>query len=271
LYNGATQIKISLLFEHKSNRSSFPHIQLLRYILCIWETNLKAGERPMIVIPILFYHGKKGWLYRKFDKYFKGIDKDLLKYIPMFDYIFVSAKNIPYENLVKEFRQDLLKIYIYIVKYMYDRKEFDTRITDFIEQLNLENLDENATKLLTASFIYLMRVIEGDPMKIIEKMSKSKAGKIAKTAGEILIERGMDLGMEKGIEKGMEKGMEKGEYLHAIDNVMVGCEMNMEKEIISKMSKLNLGLVEKIIQLIKDNSGISKYDIYDLLKEEKSI
>jgi len=41
LYNGKTVIKISLLFEHKSIRQSFPHIQLLQYILGIWETNLK--------------------------------------------------------------------------------------------------------------------------------------------------------------------------------------------------------------------------------------
>jgi len=39
------EMKISLLFEHKSYPVKYPHLQLLRYMLNIWESNIKQNFR----------------------------------------------------------------------------------------------------------------------------------------------------------------------------------------------------------------------------------
>jgi hypothetical protein len=41
---GKEQIKVVILFEHKSFPVPYPHIQVLRYLLKIWETNIKQSE-----------------------------------------------------------------------------------------------------------------------------------------------------------------------------------------------------------------------------------
>ena len=59
-YTGKVTIKISLLFEHKSYVPDFINLQLLKYILGIWEAQIKQKKKPQIIIPMVFYHGKIG-------------------------------------------------------------------------------------------------------------------------------------------------------------------------------------------------------------------
>ena len=58
---GDKQIKISLLYEHKSYPSKLIHLQLLRYILNVWESQAGSKQELIPVIAIVFYHGKKRW------------------------------------------------------------------------------------------------------------------------------------------------------------------------------------------------------------------
>ncbi|MCP5500600.1 MAG: Rpn family recombination-promoting nuclease/putative transposase [Leptospiraceae bacterium] len=52
------------LFDHKSRPGKYTALQLLKYILSIWERHLKLnknrGKLP-IVLPIVLYHGKSRW------------------------------------------------------------------------------------------------------------------------------------------------------------------------------------------------------------------
>ncbi len=60
-YGSIGNVKISLLFEHKSQAEKFPHFQLLGYMLRIWELQIKQQKELTPIIPIVFYHGKKKW------------------------------------------------------------------------------------------------------------------------------------------------------------------------------------------------------------------
>jgi len=88
MYNKQTQVKVALLFEHKSYPDKYVIFQILRYILKIWEKHtLKDGNPPMIVIPIIFYHGKEAWQYTSLEKYFENVDVVLQKFIPSFGHL----------------------------------------------------------------------------------------------------------------------------------------------------------------------------------------
>ena len=62
-YKGKSKLRISLLFEHKSNKSKYPHIQLLKYLMKIWETDIKQNLDLHPVIPIVIFHGNQEWKY----------------------------------------------------------------------------------------------------------------------------------------------------------------------------------------------------------------
>ncbi len=95
VYRGNTDeaipITLSLLFEHKSTPESHPHFQLLRYLLNIWETQLKQKQALTPVIPIIFYHGRRPWIKKPLEAYFKQTDDVLNRFIPRFDYLLIDA------------------------------------------------------------------------------------------------------------------------------------------------------------------------------------
>ena len=61
---GKTTVKIALLFEHKTQASRYIHLQLLRYMLQIWDKNIENGDDLVPIIPIVIYQGKRKWKKR---------------------------------------------------------------------------------------------------------------------------------------------------------------------------------------------------------------
>ena len=53
MYRGKNEIKISILIEHKSFVPKYPHIQLLKYMLNIWETGIKQKKKLIPVVPVI--------------------------------------------------------------------------------------------------------------------------------------------------------------------------------------------------------------------------
>ena len=259
LYFGKIKIKICLLFEHKSRPEEYPHLQLLQYLLGIWNRNLKERKKLEIAIPIVFYHGIQNWNYRTLDNYFEGIDDFLRKFLPMFDYILIDTVDISYDKIKRDFRQKLMKFYLYIVKFMYDPIMFEENLTDFFEDVDYETLSDRETKLIEAAFIYIYNTINIEPMKIAEIIMESseKVGEAAMTGAEMLLKRGM------------EKGMEKGEYLKAIETIIKGSKKGVSMELLAELTGLKKHAIKKIIKLAESHPKITRYDIYDLLTSKE--
>lgn len=98
------EIKISFLFEHKSYVESIPYLQINRYLLNIWDIQLKQAVKDKIkandfklqpIIPIIFYHGKQKWNKLPFSDYFLKLDDFLLQFIPKFDYHLIDISEYP--------------------------------------------------------------------------------------------------------------------------------------------------------------------------------
>ena len=61
---GEGQLYLYLLYDHKSAPDKWVSIQLLRYIMLIYASELKKESPPEIlpeVFPVVFYHGKEDW------------------------------------------------------------------------------------------------------------------------------------------------------------------------------------------------------------------
>ena len=55
LKNGK-KLTVSILFDHKSEYDELAVFQLLRYVMLIWDSEIRHKKRPMPILPIVVYH-----------------------------------------------------------------------------------------------------------------------------------------------------------------------------------------------------------------------
>jgi len=111
--NGDKQIKISLLYEHKSYPSKSIHLQLLRYILNVWENQAGSKQELIPVIAIVFYHGKKRWNRQEI---VKNIPEELKRFVPLFDYVLFDTKDFEDHEIIQHFKRPNVKIGVWFMK-----------------------------------------------------------------------------------------------------------------------------------------------------------
>jgi predicted transposase/invertase (TIGR01784 family) len=98
-------IAIAFLFEHKTEVPENIFIQLLNYLVGIWEHDIKNKNLLTFVIPIVVYNGKKEWKQQRLADYFPGLPEFLLRYLPEFDYNLTDYQQMPIE-VITRLKQD---------------------------------------------------------------------------------------------------------------------------------------------------------------------
>jgi len=89
--HGGRPAFVYFLFEHKSRPDRFVSLQLLRYMLEIWELHRrqhKAGPSIPLIIPIVVYHGKKRREPVRISDLMGLPDPELGRYVPDFELAF---------------------------------------------------------------------------------------------------------------------------------------------------------------------------------------
>ena len=83
-----SELYIYLLFEHKSYPEPMVGLQILRYMVRIWEQYLKKhpkAKKVPAIFPIVFYHGRTKWNvpenFQSIVENYDGSD-ELCKYMP---------------------------------------------------------------------------------------------------------------------------------------------------------------------------------------------
>jgi len=203
-YANKVDLKIALLFEHKSQPENFPHLQLLAYMIKIWETNIKQNQRLMPIVPILFYHGADEWKYKKLEDYFTGIDEPLKKYLPSFDYELIDTRNLTDEQIKNMFQMLSLRTGVLVMKHIFDEPEkLINELENIFEYLHKLLETENGRNLFETTVIYLYSNLKNDKDKVTEKLKQisPKGGDIALTIAQQLEKKGELIGIEKTIRK----------------------------------------------------------------------
>ncbi len=244
-YKTYFSVKIALLFEHKSYTPEQPYLQLLGYMLKIWETNVKQGKKLIPVIPILFYHGKKEFEKKPFDSYFEKMDDFLRKYLPKFDFEVVNIASLS-DSQIKEFSDQLcLRAGLLMLKHIFDSPMtlLDKLIEIFADlQKILET--ERGKKFFKTTVIYLFHTSKLDFEIMQEKMYdiSLEVGEEFGTMAYQLSQRGKKEGQKEGEMKGkMEGKMER--------NIEVARNMKKLKisfDIISQATGLTIQEIENL-------------------------
>jgi len=91
-------VDIYILMEHKSYYDKAIFIQLLKYMLLMWEKDIAEKKPLRVIIPLVFYHGKRKWdIPLQFIEQFKLKD-ELKKYLLNFKYILFDTNIKNFEN-----------------------------------------------------------------------------------------------------------------------------------------------------------------------------
>jgi predicted transposase/invertase (TIGR01784 family) len=85
---------ISILIENKSAPDELIYFQLLDYLAVAYRPQLKSSEKPIPVIPFVYYHGNKEWLIREIPDFFRDYPAEVFPYLPTFKYEFISLRDM---------------------------------------------------------------------------------------------------------------------------------------------------------------------------------
>ena len=147
---------LSLLLEHKSAVPKFPHLQLLRYMLELWEKEASEKENTVLrpIIPIIVYHGKRAWKKKLFYDSFPTLSESLRSFIPAFEYLLTDLRNWSDEGL-RVLEAEILKKTLLLFKHYgedeYVREHFQFLFT--FRDANVE--DEQIRSIIISFFVYL--------------------------------------------------------------------------------------------------------------------
>ena len=198
---GEEKIKISLLFEHKSYPVKYIHFQLLRYILNIWESNIKQNTDPQIVIPMIIYHGKSRWMKREISEYFNSKDNCILRFIPDFDYLLTDLSSYT-DSQIKDgtFNRAAIEIGLLMEKNIFDEKKLVTHLKNILNIGKLYYEEEEGLKFLESVLRYLFSTTEITVDTALEciELTDSRARENLMTTADKLREQGIEIGLEQG-------------------------------------------------------------------------
>ena len=246
IYGKNTKIKISLLFEHKSYPETYPHFQLLGYMLNIWQTQLNQNQDLTPVIPIIFYHGERNWTQKPFAEYFENIDEVIQKFIPKFDYQLIDTSTYTDQQIKKLFKSLELQIGLLIMKNIYNEQKILQEITEIFAGINKVLQNEQGEQFFETVITYLFYSTDLETSKIVEKMRT-----ISPKAGEKFVSTAMKLQMKGKIE-GRIEGIEVEKKRIAFSMLQKGYSDDEIMEL-TGLSKLQLDYLKTLDEYQLDN------------------
>lgn len=230
-YAGKGKVRIALLLEHKSYKEDHPHWQLNQYILNVWKSGFKQKkEKPIPIIPIVIYHGKKKWSYEPMRSYFDNLDEDLLRYIPEFDFHLINLNTIP-DKQISNFKNKFLAISALLFKHSRFKKYVRTIENELVNLIKI--IDNQQNNPFAISVLLYIQNTDGltitELVSIFTKVSPN-LNNIVMTTAQQLINQGSEIKEIKIIKKGYQTGL-------SIDFLANFVELPVQKveEIISKI------------------------------------
>ncbi|MDX2245791.1 MAG: Rpn family recombination-promoting nuclease/putative transposase [Bacteroidia bacterium] len=162
-------VNIAFLFEHKSYPVDYPHLQILRYMLEIWDRQVREKQPLSLIIPVLLYHGKEVWEYKPFHYFFPGERAGLERYLPLFDFQTINLQAVSLEAIGRQFRLPALRIAFRLMKSIRD-EDLGEKITLIMEGLEeIRKLASGHTFFETV-FVYLLQGSKTDVKEIMKNM-----------------------------------------------------------------------------------------------------
>ncbi|WP_268239075.1 Rpn family recombination-promoting nuclease/putative transposase [Oceanobacillus neutriphilus] len=212
---------VYFLFEHKSYHDYYTSLQLLRYMVEIWETKRdnKDEKKLPLIMPIVLYHGNTDWnagaSFSNLLEGYQDFPQELQKYVPDYEFFLYNVSD--YED-----EDTQLNVFLRIILMVFrDIRKNDVQVVlntiyravDYLRQLQDQR---TATEYLETLFYYIFRVhrhlTKNQYYDIIKHIGNTyqEGSELAMTLAEIFRNEGKEAGRAEGKEEGRAEGKEEG-------------------------------------------------------------
>lgn len=219
------EVYLTFLFEHKSTPQAYPHLQLLRYMLEVWERAVQEQKALPLIVPIIVYHGKTRWELRHFSNSFEDWDESLRPYLPAFDYLLTDLSRLDDHAIIRLKAHFLINVLLSL-KHQGEKTYLLSNISFLFHGLQHtkdKHTEKNYTERILVYLLVTSEFSDQDWAQLIEK-TPPPIKDLAMSTYDMLIkkgkEQGIELGKEQGIELGKELGFELGEEKKAREVVL---------------------------------------------------
>jgi len=192
---------VYVLLEHKSHPYRYTGLQLLKYMVRLWEHFIQGEAENQqsqlpCVVPLVFYHGVDPWSSPvRFHELVDCPDSGLASLMPRFEYLLCDLSNFKDEELKGEVQ---LRAALLLMKHIFD-PDLAERIPGMVSLFADICREERGLKALHTFLTYLTagtdRVTEEEIQHALED-----------TKGETIMPTLAQKWMEQGLEQGLKQG-----------------------------------------------------------------
>lgn len=203
---------LCFLFEHKSTVYPNISLQLLKYMLSIWEKadNETTGKLP-VVIPLLVYHGRYPWnAGLKLSDLFLQLPDSVQEYLPDYKYVLFDLSKFSEEDIKGSIKN---RLFLEVLRNIF-KDGFTERVIRILELINELGKQEGAVDYIKTVFLYMLDASDDlTADKLVKADREYRFGKedLIMSAGEQLREEGRQEGRKALIRtarKMLMKGMD---------------------------------------------------------------
>jgi len=191
---------VYFLVEHKSHPSRWTILQLLRYMVRIWDKELAQNKRlkklPPI-IPMVFYHGARRWKQPLVFSSYIELEDALRAYVPNFEVFLFDLQQTDADDLRGAV---LFRTAMKIAKYAPARLR--PHLGDILRTVSARPMDERTRSFLRMFLRYILQVGRDTPRAVvveeIDKVNDEVTREVYMTAAEELRAEGIEIGRQEG-------------------------------------------------------------------------
>ncbi|GAB4055238.1 Rpn family recombination-promoting nuclease/putative transposase [Spirosoma litoris] len=251
-YSGQS-IRLVLLLEHKSYTEEYPHFQINRYLLNLWESQIKQKQRLTPVLPILVYHGNRRWKKRSVPDYFPVLHGTLIPYLPAFDYLLIDLSTLSDERL-PTLRSDYARLTAILLQNSRRKRELARLLDIFADVVRRLIETPSGQRFVSTGFLYLSYTTNLTKVELFGIFSRisSKTESSTMTVAEELLQEGREQGRRQAMsvaEELVQKEREEG-HRNKIKFIKAMLNLNLTADTIASAVDLPLAEVNAIIDEI---------------------
>ena len=257
---------VYFLFEHKSSPDRFLPLQLLRYMLEIWEHFRKQQKKPRgyklpLIVPVVVYHGKTRSGGRRLCELVALPHEELRGYVPDFATAFYDFSPKSDQGIKGAIT---LKLVLSALRAK-NRPESMERVTEIFELLNQLDESDSSLRWVATIFKYMAQVMDisrGDLQDIAQKTLSAGKEDAMMTLAQRLHQEGLQEGLIQGHTEGHMEGRTEGrtEGRHAVLERLLRKRFGQEA--------LSPGVQEKLAQADAEQLDIWAERILDAVRIE---
>lgn len=209
--NSGIDTDIYFLFEHKSYEDQKIFIQFLKYMYLSWQRDSNDKKPLRVILPIVFYHGKKKWRHGSsfIDQF--DVNNEIKKFLLNYRFILFDTNqwdfNDPRNKVLSE-NIFLLTSLLLMKGAMNKDMDVVAKVFDFWHETGLFKEKDHLQFFLT----YIVSTKDISPHDLAKMLEESKisGGDIMPTLAQRWLEEGKEQGMQQGVQQGLKQGKQLG-------------------------------------------------------------